>query len=253
MSVDEPKLWPENDPDELEGIESARFDTVRRGFAPDQVADYLKWVATSVLHLETRLEETRTELFEARRERDDAIAQLASSRRDPYEDVSGRVTELVRSFDQQVGQLQREAEAEAERVLSDVRTDSDRILARAHEEAERTVTEAREEADRVKTEAREEAERRRAEAESLERDTRIRAEHIITQAHDEANRAESDLVAIRESTLDTFRDIHRRALAALAAVEAEGDTEAESDRLVVVEEAEEPAAPKAAPMPRPDL
>jgi cell division septum initiation protein DivIVA len=235
MSSEKPDLVWENDPPDRENTESDRFDKVRRGFAPDQVAEYLKRVATSVLTLETRLEETRTELFEARRERDATLAQVASSRQDPYDDVSGRVTELLRSFDRQVGQLQREAEAEADRVLSEVRTDADRILAHAHEDAERTLTDARREADRMNAEAREEA------------------EHLITQAKEEANRAESDLAAIRESTLDTFRDIHRRALAALAEVQAKVDTGAEPDHVVIVDEADEPAATRVAPIPRPDL
>lgn len=212
-TIDEPHLQPED-----------QFDTVRRGFAPDQVAAYLKWVTTSVLTLETRLEDTRTELFEARRERDAALAQVASSRRDPYEDVSGRVTELVRSFDRQVGQLQREAEAEADRVLSDLRAGADRILAQAHEDAERIKAEARKE-----------------------------AEYIITQAQDEAIRAKSDLTNARESTFDTIRDIHTRVLAALEEVQAQLDSWAESDRVVVVDEAEETAAPQVAPIPRPDI
>ena len=211
-AIDEPDLQLED-----------QFDTVRRGFAPDQVADYLKWVMASVLTLETRLEETRKELVEARRERDAALTQAASSRRDPYEDVSGRVTELVRSFDRQVGQLQREAEAEADRVLSDLRTDADRILAQAHEDAERIKAEARKE-----------------------------AEHIITQAQDEANRAESDLTNARESTFDTIRDIHTRALTALEEVRAELDSWGESNRVVVVDEADE-GSPSGAPIPRPDI
>jgi cell division septum initiation protein DivIVA len=254
MAVEEPDLEPTNGT-EGDLVGSAGFDRVRRGFAPDQVAEYLKRVAARILTLESRLEEMRNELFEAHRERDAALAQLVSSRQDPYEHVSGRVLELVRSFDQQIGQLEREAEAEADSVLSDVRTDADRILGKAREEAERTVADAKEEAERVRAGAREEAERRRAAAESLEREAHGRAEQVITQAHDEANRAESDLAAIRESTLNTFRDIHKRALAALEEVQTKAavDTGAESHRLVVVDEAHEPAVPHGAPMPRPDL
>jgi cell division septum initiation protein DivIVA len=254
MAVEEPALEPTKGPEGYPvGLEG--FDRVRRGFAPDQVAEYLKRVTAHVLALESRLDEMRNELFEARRERDAALSQLVSSRQDPYEHVSGRVLELVRSFDQQMGQLEREAEAEAKSVLANVRTDAERILGKAREEAERTVADAQEEAERVKAEARGEAERRRTSAESLERDARSRAEQIITQAHDEANRAESDLAALRESTLDTFRDIHSRALAALEEVQAKAavETRAESDRLVVVDEAVEPAVPQGVPMPRPDL
>jgi len=132
-------------PPDGEGVDvpESNFDTVRRGFAPDQVAGYLKRVATSVLSLESRLEETRNELLDARRERDDARAALAASAAAPHIVASQHVTELVRGFDDQVGGLLRDAEAEAGRVQSDVRTEAGRILAHAREEADRIVAEAR--------------------------------------------------------------------------------------------------------------
>ena len=69
--------------DGIDGPES-NFDTVRRGFAPDQVAGYLKRVATGVLSLESRIEGIRIELLEARRERDEARAALEASDADPH-------------------------------------------------------------------------------------------------------------------------------------------------------------------------
>jgi hypothetical protein len=241
MAVEEPELERTTDQgiDELFG--SGMFDTVRRGFAPDQVAEYLKRVANGVLALETRLEETRNELLEAQRERDAARAELASARRDPYEDVSERVAELVRGFDHQVGQLERETEVEADRVLSDVRA-----------EAERIMTQAREEAERVRADAREEAEMTRAGAQSYEMDSRIRADRIVAEAREQANRAESDLAAMRDSTLESFRDIRRRTLSVLGEVQAV--IENGEDHVVVVEDADELTTPEPPRMaPRPDL
>jgi cell division septum initiation protein DivIVA len=241
MAVEEPELERTTD----QGIDglfgSGMFDTVRRGFAPDQVAEYLKRVANGVLALETRLEETRNELVEARQERDDARADLASARHDPYEDVSDRVTELVRGFDHQVGQLERQAEVEADRVLEDVRA-----------EAERIMTQAREEAERVRAEAREEAEETRMRAQAYEMESRIRADRIVAEAREEANRAESDLATMRDSTLESFRDIRRRTLSVLGEVQAV--IENGEDRVVVVEAADELPTPEPPRMaPRPDL
>ena len=125
----EPDIAPPPDGEGVDGPES-NFDTVRRGFAPDQVAGYLKRVATSVLSLESRLEEIRIELLETRRERDErarGARDLGRTRSDIA--ASQHVTELVRGFDDQVGGLLRDAEVEAGRVLSDVRTEAGRILA----------------------------------------------------------------------------------------------------------------------------
>jgi cell division septum initiation protein DivIVA len=223
----------------VDGPES-NFDTVRRGFAPDQVAGYLKRVATSVLSLESRLEEIRNELLEARRERDDARAALEAA--DPHIAASQHLTELVRGFDDQVAGLLREAEVEAGRVLSDVRTEAGRIL-----------VQAREEADRIVAEARAEAERTRADAQTEEQEARIRAARSIYQARQENDRASRDLDAMRETMLETFRDIRDRTVTALGEVEAVIEREASSDAVVVVEDADELASADGPPVPRPDL
>ncbi len=206
----------------------SEFDTVRRGLAPDQVASYLKRVATSVLSLEARLSDTTSELLETRRERDNARAELeaASAARDPYVNVSDQVTGLVRSFDHQMSGLLRDAEAEAERVRSEVRIEADRILAHAQEEAERIVEEAEEEADRT-----------RADARLVEEESRMRAGRLMLEARQEADQAESHLATLRGTMLDTFRDIRERTRAALGEVEAVIESEATSDRLVIVDDA----------------
>src|SRR5262245_28153470 len=241
MALEEPDLEQTTDP-EPDRSGSARFDTVRRGFAPDQVAEYLKRLANGVLALETRLEETRNELLEAQRERDSARAELGNARRDPYEDVSERVAQLVRGFDHQVGQLEREAEVEADRVLSDVREDAERILAQARDEAERIRVEARQEADRT-----------RAGAQADELEARIRADRIVAEAREEANRAESDLAAMRDTTLESFRDIRRRTLSVLGEVQAVIENGEASDRVVVIEDAQALPAPQPPNVaPRPD-
>ena len=224
--------------DGTDGPES-NFDTVRRGFAPDQVAGYLKRVATGVLSLESRIEGIRIELLEARRERDEARAALEAA--DPHVAASQHVTELVRGFDDQVGGLLRDAEVEAGRVQSDVRTEAGRILAKA-----------REEADRIVAEARAEAERTRADVQTEEQEARIRAARSIYQARQENDRASRDLSALKETMLETFRGIRDRAVVALDE-EAVIEREASSDALVVVEDADELASADGPPVPRPDL
>ena len=241
MALGEPDIAPPPDGEDTDGPES-NFDTVRRGFAPDQVAGYLKRVATGVLSLESRLEEIRFELLEARMERDEARAALEASAADPHVAASQHVTELVRGFDDQVGGLLRDAEVEAGRVQSDVRTEAGRILAKA-----------REEADRIVAEARAEAERTRADVQTEEQEARIRAARSIYQARQENDRASRDLSALKETMLETFRDIRDRAVMALDEVEAAIEKGAASDPVVIVEDADELASTEVPQVPRPDL
>jgi len=241
VALAEPDIAPPPDGEGTDGPE-LNFDTVRRGFSPDQVAGYLKRVVTSVLSLESRLEEIRNELLEARRERDDARAALEASAADPHIAVSQHVTELVRGFDDHVGGLLRDAEVEAGRVLSDVRTEAGRILAKA-----------REEADHIVAEARAEAERTRADVQTEEQEARIRAARSIYQARQEYDSASRDLSAMKETMLETFRDIRDRTVTALGEVEAVIEREASSDAVVVVEDADALASVDGPPVPRPDL
>ena len=208
------------------GLPASTFDTVRRGFAPDQVAEYLQRVATLVLSLEARLSEMTSELLQTKRERDDARAALdASAGRDPNEGVSDRVTELVHTFDLEVGGLLRDAEVEAERLRSDVKMEADRILALAREEARRFLAEADAEAERI-----------RANARKFEQESQIRAGRLIKEAREEADRAESHLGTVRGRMLDTFRDVRERTITALGEVEAVIESAAASDRVVILDE-----------------
>jgi cell division septum initiation protein DivIVA len=240
MAVEEPTLEPTKEPDN-DRVELQGFDRVRRGFAPDQVTEYLKRVGARVLTLESELEETRNQLSDASRERDAARAELASSSRDEYEGVSERVTELMRTFDQQVDDLQRVAQAEADSVILDVRTDADRIIVQARDEAERITADAREDAERI-----------RASAKLDEAEARGVAERIVADARGEANRTESDLAVMRRSTLESFREIRSRTLAALGELESVIERGARLEPVVVVAEAGELAPSLPPPVPRPD-
>jgi DivIVA domain-containing protein len=241
------------------GLPSSEFDTVRRGYAPDQVAEYLQRVAALVLSLEAEISEKTSELLETKRERDEARAALeASAARDPNDGASDRVTELVQTFDHEVSGLLRDAQVEAERLQSDVRMEADRILAHASEEAKRALGEAEAEADRI-----------RADARMLERQSQLRAGRVILEAREEADRAESHLASVRGRMLETFGDIRERTITALGEVEAVIQSGATSDRVVIVDEAVElagddtaglaadaaaPLAPADLPeVPRPDL
>jgi cell division septum initiation protein DivIVA len=239
MAIGEPVPSPPGD-DEAgrsadAGLPASTFDTVWRGFAPDQVAEYLQRVTTLVLSLEARLSEMTSELLETKRERDDARAALeASGGRDPNNGASDRVTELVHTFDLEVSGLLRDAEVEAERLRSDVKMEADRILSLAREEARRFLAEADAEAERIRTNAR-----------KFEQESQIRAGRLIKEAREEADRAESHLGTVRGRMLDMFRDVRERTITALGEVEAVIESGATSDRLVILDEVVELAGDEA--------
>lgn len=217
------------------------FDRVRRGFAPEQVNEHLSRLAARLASVEASLRKTNDELVQARRERDEARAALeTTAERDPHREGSERVMALLQTFDDRVQQLHRDAEVQAELLLQEVRTESQRVLAHAREEARRIVAQANEEAEAT-----------RAHAQTEEREARMRAGHIMQEARQEFDRARTDLVDLRESTLERFRDLRERALMALGQLEALIDKEEASESVVVVND--EDVAPADAPMPRPDL
>jgi DivIVA domain-containing protein len=133
-----------------EQIRRREFATIRRGYDPDQVRDYLEAVATQVETLERGLKETRM--------RADSAATPAppappTPRVDPYERVSQRFAGLIATADREASRLIDEAKTEADRVLDDAKTAADRITVDAQARAEEAKAEGAKRLDDAKTEA----------------------------------------------------------------------------------------------------
>ncbi len=132
-----------------EQVRRREFATIRRGYDPDQVRDYLEQVAVQVERMEQIAREARLEAEAAHH------ASL-TPRVDLYEEFASRMSDLLRAADQQAERVRREAKEEADRVLAEARADADRVRldaqSKAEEsraESERAVREARERADRT--------------------------------------------------------------------------------------------------------
>lgn len=209
------------------------FNTVRRGFDPEQVLTYLKRVVERVQSLEVRLEEAEKQRDEAKRERDIALQAWdeAKQERDPYETMSAHVADLVRSFDEEVEKLRRDAQVEA-----------DRILAQAKSEAERTYLEAQ----GAEAEA-------RGQAEHILREAQEEAERIRRQARMDADQIQADLMAIHGSTLNELRIIRDHMVNSVKELEVVLNGEQPEDRLVVIEGSDEGRPGEEASIPRPDM
>ena len=132
-------------------IRRREFASVRRGYDPDQVRDYLAQVAEQVDNLEGQLREARLEEGGA-----GAPPAGAPPSEDPYERLSKRMTTLLATADQEAEGILAEARADAARMVNEARTEADRIRvdAQAHaedvrQESDDLLAKAKEESDRV--------------------------------------------------------------------------------------------------------
>lgn len=181
------------------------FETVWRGFDPDQVRSHLHLLQGRLGELGSRLDRTQRMLEEAQRERDQvkATASLGS-----YEGVSSHVVDLVRLFDQDVESLRREAEADANRIVA---------------------------------EAKAEAAQLRSQVQAEEREVRARAEDMLRSAREETERLRRELEPVRETTLTRMREMRERMATAVRELDQILGAVPAEDRIVVVGEAAEAA------------
>jgi DivIVA domain-containing protein len=138
-----------------EQIRRREFASVRRGYDPDQVRDYLGAVATQVETLERDLRETRL-TAETAATAPAPAPSAPSPAPDPYEELGKRIAGLVATADQEAIRLVDEAKTDSSRILQEARTEADRIRtdAQAHAEEVRqqaadTLADARAKADAV--------------------------------------------------------------------------------------------------------
>ncbi|MEX2276115.1 MAG: DivIVA domain-containing protein [Actinomycetota bacterium] len=167
-----------------EQIRRRMFASVRRGFDPDQVRDYLEQIAEQVEKLEKDLKGVRLQAETAKTEARNSASRSpqateAQGSQDPYEDLSARMAGLLRSADEQAQRILRESKEESATVLA----------------------QARGEADRVRTDAQARAEQARAEG-----------EQALRRAREEADRALSGLASRREVMIGQLQQMQSRLL-----------------------------------------
>ena len=146
-----------------EQIRRREFATVRRGYDPDQVRDYLQGVAGQVETLEREIRDQRKapatpspgESLAAKVTAMDALAP-APAPTDPYEEVAKRFAGVLETADKEATAAVAEAKAEATRIVDGARAEADRIKLDAQARAEAAKQEgsdslanAKREADRI--------------------------------------------------------------------------------------------------------
>jgi len=189
------------------------FATVRRGYDPNQVLEYVTRLTDHLDALATEVRRLQAELSQ----RDVAAEEeQAATAQDQYEGVGARVADLMRTFDQDVERLRQDAEEEAGRIVAEARSEADRI----QQEAERSRGEAAAKAERVQAKARTEADRIRLDAQSKAEDVRLQAEEALREAKKESDEVLSSLAARHEALMEELWVMWDRMVDATRGIEA---------------------------------
>jgi DivIVA domain-containing protein len=152
-----------------EQIRRRQFATVRRGYDPDQVHDYLNQVALQVEALEGELREQRLAPNHAADEQamtsvveapavppvaaPPSVAVPGDDTEAAYERISKRFASVLRAADEEAEKLIERARAEASKLLDEARAEADRIRLDAQSKAEEAKTQSSDELQRAKAEA----------------------------------------------------------------------------------------------------
>jgi vacuolar-type H+-ATPase subunit H len=109
---------------------SPRFTQVLRGYDPEQVRCYF-------LQLTARIDTLERELEDAIGQRDAARRRYSMARDDAYNQLAGRMAELLKVADQQAEKIKRDAEEDAKRRVDEARHLATQIQRESEGEAER--------------------------------------------------------------------------------------------------------------------
>lgn len=127
-STEDLRLLPNSDL-----IRRREFATIRRGYDPDQVRDYLQQIATQVDLLEQELREAR---LHAAQQGQVVTLDEQGPADDPYERLAARVADVLRASDEHAERIRVDAQSHAE----DARRQGNEILQNAKVEAERVLS-----------------------------------------------------------------------------------------------------------------
>ena len=177
------------------------FATVRRGYDPQQVLEYVTRLTDHLDALSAEVRQLQSELSQ----RDVEPKEQGPTDDDQYEAVGARVADLMRAFDQDVERLRKDAEEEACRIVAEAKSQADRLK----REAERVHAEAEEKADRV-----------------------------LAEARTEADEILSSLASRREVLMEELRAVRDRMVDVTKGIEATIHVPSAEDQIVVVDEAE---------------
>jgi DivIVA domain-containing protein len=171
-----------------EQIRRKEFATIRRGYDPDQVRDYLRAVAAQLETLEKATREAK-------------LAAAARGNPSPGEALAA-----------QVAKEEAERPAETADAYDRLAARFREMIERADQEATRAVDEARDEATRILGEARAEADRIRVDAQARAEEARQAGSEALAKAKAEADRTLGTLAERRETLVTQMQEMQTRLL-----------------------------------------
>jgi len=184
--------------DLLPNLLHEEFEMQMRGYSRRQVDDFVARRNNEIRELEQRLARTLDDSEHLRRELS-TVRQQALSGRPAHEEVSERISQILKLADDEARSQKSKAHEDIARQRNDAQQDADKARAEAREQAERMLTAAQEQAERAITSARAEAEKAvnsaRAEAEQTTSDAKKRSEAVLAGAKAQAKKALDEATA----------------------------------------------------------
>jgi cell division septum initiation protein DivIVA len=227
------------------------FEMQMRGYSRRQVDEFIARNRGQIRDLEQRLARALDESEELRRELT-AAHQEALGAKPAHEEVSERISQILKLADdearsqkskahEEIARQRNDAQAEAEKYRSEAREQTERMLTAAQEQAERAITSARTEAEKTVTAARAEAERTtgdaRKKSETALNSAKAQAKKALDEAtarataiHDGAERRLNLLSTRHNETLKRLTDILDGVSGLVAAENARPSLEEEVDQ-----------------------
>jgi cell division septum initiation protein DivIVA len=174
------------------------FEVQLRGYSRRQVDDFVARCRSQARENEERLNRALDEAERLRQEVK-ALRQQALGSRPAHEEVSERISQILKLADDEaqaqksraeedISKQRADAQAEAERVRKEAREQAEQMLTAAQEQAERAISSARSEAEKTRTAARTEADHTTA-------DARKKADNVLSTAKAQAKQTLDEATA----------------------------------------------------------
>jgi len=172
-------------------IRTREFATIRKGYDPEQVRQFLDQVAGWFAELEDDVANARTAEVNARAQAEAAAAAPApavahtpdgtavAGADDPYAALGARVAEVLRTAEEHAARIREEAEASVHQMLEQARLETTSLRQRAQEEADAIRVSAQQQAETTRQTAQDDADRVRDEAARALESARVEAERTV--------------------------------------------------------------------------
>lgn len=182
------------------------FETQVRGYNKKQVEDYIAWLQEQTRGAQADAESARREIERARDEAASAKTQLAN--RPAHEEISERLSQILRLAAEEADQKVAKAAEEAEVVVAAAKQEAGLTADSAKSEADAILNQAREQGDRILAQARSESERlisaATADARAKLADASQRAERVLS----DTDRRTKEITDLQNERLATLLEVH---------------------------------------------